>query len=82
MRHLKTRWILTRVMFTDISPDGVRIVVDWEKFVPGSSVFIPCINTSKALKHITEAIDVHLNDLEKRICVENGKYGVRVWRIK
>jgi hypothetical protein len=53
-------------MLTDISPDGVRIVVDWDKFKPGASVFIPCINTAKA-------IDVR---------VEDGKYGVRVWRLK
>jgi hypothetical protein len=37
---------MTRVMLTDISPDGVRIVVDWDKFKPGASVFIPCINTA------------------------------------
>jgi hypothetical protein len=27
---------MTRLMTTDLSPDGVRIVIDWNKFVPGS----------------------------------------------
>jgi len=73
---------MTRVMLTDISPDGVRIVVDWDKFVPGSSIFIPCINTTKAIKHLAKAARINTKDIEKRVCVEGGKYGVRVWRMK
>jgi hypothetical protein len=42
----------------DVNPDGVRIVVDWGAMVVGSSIFIPCINTNKALQQV------------KRICVE------------
>ena len=66
----------------DLNPDGVRIVVDWGAMVVGSSVFIPCINTNKALQQV------------KRICVEEFEWdvrakmviakpfsGVRVWRI-
>lgn len=71
-----------RVRLTDISPDGVRIVVNWEQFVPGSSVFIPCINTKKAITHLIEASKVPKGKLTQRVCVEGGKYGVRVWRIK
>ena len=73
---------MTRVMLTDISPDGVRIVVDWDKFVPGSSVFIPCINTTKAIDHLSKASRINKKDIEKRVCVEGGKCGVRVWRMK
>ncbi len=73
---------MTRVMLTDISPDGVRIVVDWSKFLPGSSVFIPCVNTSKAVNHLIEATQIDKKDITKRVCVEGGKYGIRVWRMK
>jgi hypothetical protein len=73
---------MTRVRLTDISPDGVRIVVDWDKFVPGSSLFIPCINTGKALEHVMQAGKLDKGNLEKRVSVENGKYGVRIWRMK
>ena len=40
---------MTRLMTTDLSPDGVRIVINWNKFVPGASVFIPCVNTTRAI---------------------------------
>jgi|TARA_R110000824_G_scaffold107670_5_gene254168 hypothetical protein len=73
---------MTRIRFTDISPDGVRIVVDWEKFVPGASVFIPAINTGKAVQHVTEASHFTKKDITYRVCIENGRYGVRVWRLK
>jgi len=70
-----------RVRLTDISPDGVRIVVDWTKFVRGTSVFIPCINAKKAVSHLLEAGKLSNQDIIKRVCVEKGKYGVRVWRV-
>lgn len=73
---------MTRLMLTDISPDGVRIVIDWSRFVPGASVFIPCINTEKAIRHLTKAAEVSSADIVQRIRIEDGKYGVRVWRLK
>ena len=30
---------------SDLNPDGVRVVIDWEKFLVGMSIFIKCINT-------------------------------------
>lgn len=73
---------MTRLMVTDISPDGVRIVIDWSKFIPGASVFIPCVNTAKAVEDIVKATGVTKKEMTKRVRVEDGKYGVRVWRLK
>lgn len=73
---------MTRVRLTDISPDGIRIVIDWDKFVAGSSVFIPTINTTKAVEHLIKAARIDKNEIAQRVCVEGGKYGVRVWRMK
>lgn len=73
---------MTRVLLTDISPDGVRVIIDWDKFVPGSSVFIPAINTSKAVNELLQVTGLGLDAIQRRVCVEGGKYGVRVWRIK
>ena len=36
----------------DLNPDGIRIVVRWNKFVVGTSIFIPCIDTVKAVQQI------------------------------
>jgi hypothetical protein len=69
-------------MVTDISPDGVRIVIDWSKFIPGASVFVPCVNTAKAIEDIVKATGVTKQEMTKRVRIEDGKYGVRVWRVK
>ena len=34
----------------DLDPDGVRVVVNWHDVQVGMSVFIPCINTNKAVR--------------------------------
>lgn len=69
-----------RLKSSDISPDGVRIVIDWDAFVVGTSVFIPCINTKQAMRDIVAASGIAHKDLVKRVCVEGNRYGVRVWR--
>jgi hypothetical protein len=71
-----------RLKHSDISPDGVRIVIDWDKFVVGTSVFIPCLNTKQAIADIVDASGISKSDLIKRVCIEGGMYGVRVWRMR
>lgn len=71
-----------RLKRSDISPDGVRIIIDWDKFVVGTSVFIPCLNTKRAIADIVDASGIQKSDLLKRICIEGGMYGVRVWRMR
>jgi len=71
-----------RVKPTDLSPDGVRVLIDWSKFIVGTSIFVPCINTKTAFKHIVEASQIEKTDLVKRVCIEKGKYGLRVWRMR
>ena len=53
----------------DLNPDGVHIVVDWDKMEINASVFILCINTVEAKKQI------------QRIFIEDDCLGVRVWRM-
>jgi hypothetical protein len=70
-----------RLKLSDLSPDGVRIVVDWEAFVVGASIFIPAINTAEALVQARIVCDVPKYVLEHRIRIEGGRYGVRIWRV-
>lgn len=69
------------VVPTDISPDGVRAIVDWGKFVSGTSVFIPTLHTNLALKQLLAATGLKREQVERRVRVERGLYGVRVWRL-
>ena len=66
----------------DLNPDGVRIVVDWSAMVVGSSVFIPCINTNKALQKVKRiCVEEFEWDVRVKMVIEKPFSGVRVWRI-
>lgn len=64
-----------------LAPDGVEFIVDWDKFTPNTSVFVPCINYKRAIDHIVEVSGILRVELVYRVRIENGLYGVRVWRV-
>ena len=64
----------------DLNPDGVRIVVDWGAMVVGSSIFVPCIDTDKALKQVKRiCVDEMEWDVVARAVISSSHTGVRVW---
>ena len=65
----------------DLSPDGVRIVVDWDNMVTSSSVFILCTNTQGAIEQAKKITDSKGWETKSQVRVENNKLGVRIWRI-
>lgn len=65
----------------DLSPDGVRIIVNWESMVIGSSVFILSVNTQEALTQIKKIMNLKGWEYQMQIRVEDEKLGVRVWRL-
>ena len=65
----------------DLNPDGVRIIVDWDSIKTGMSVFILCVNTEKAVKQIKNIVQSKKWKVETRVVIENGKLGVRIWRV-
>ena len=66
----------------DVNPDGVRIVVDWGAMVVGSSIFIPCINTNKALQQVKRICVEELRwEIVAKVVIEKPLSGVRVWRL-
>jgi|TARA_R110000772_G_scaffold265265_1_gene386579 DNA gyrase/topoisomerase IV subunit A len=65
----------------DLSPDGVRIIVNWESMVIGSSVFILSVNTQEALTQIKNIMNAKGWEYQMQIRVEDDKLGVRVWRL-
>ena len=66
--------------FDDIAPDQVKIIVDWDKMVVGASVFIPCVNNVKARKQLLDIAQRKNWQIETRVRIENGMFGVRMWR--
>ena len=65
----------------DLNPDGVHIVVDWDKMDINASVFILCINTVEAKKQIQRIFISKGWQSEIRTIIEDDKLGVRVWRM-
>ena len=65
----------------DLNPDGVRIIVNWDDMVTGSSVFILCINTQAALHSLEKIAKDKGWQIKTQVRTENKKLGVRMWRI-
>ena len=60
---------------------GHKVEVDWSKFTPGSSFFIPCIDRESMEKGIKiDCKAVGLKCVTKQV-IENNICGVRVWRV-
>ena len=65
----------------NLNPDGVRIIVNWDDMVIGSSVFILSVNTQEALSQIKKIMNDKGWKYQMQIRVEDEKLGVRVWRL-
>jgi len=60
---------------------GLPLLIEWEKFHPGTSMFIPCLDRRAMERFITRELARHrLNAVCKQV-VEDGVYGLRVWRV-
>jgi len=65
----------------DINPDGIRVIINWERMVVGASVFILCVNTEKAILQLTKIAKAKGWDSTILTVTEDGKLGVRIWRV-
>lgn len=65
----------------DLNPDGVRIVINWDAFGVGTSMFIPCIATDTAVKQVKKICQVKGFRVECRVVTHSKRMGVRVWRM-
>lgn len=59
----------------------IKFNVEWDKFKPYSSFFIPVLNWRYAKKIIKEECNKRGILVVVRLAVENGIRGVRVWRV-
>ena len=61
--------------------NGVDYQILWSEFKPGSSIFIPAINTDAALAAITKESERLEFQFVHKVVVENDVQGIRVWRL-
>ena len=61
---------------------GLPLLIEWDKFKPGTSFFVPCLDRKLTQRFVeAEARRLRLNAVCKQV-VEKGKYGLRVWRVE
>jgi len=65
----------------DLCPDGVTVIVDWDQFSVGSSFFVPCIDTENCKEQVLKVAKEKKFTVEVRRRIEDGKWGVRFWRV-
>jgi hypothetical protein len=63
-----------------IAPDGLPILIPWGDFHVGESVFVPCINMTRARIQIGKIGAAMGFSLAMHSGVEAGMLGLRVWR--
>jgi len=64
-----------------VCPDGVVIGINWDSLDIGMSFFVPAVNLpilSKQVQKIADYKNLTLKGYER---IENGKLGMRFWRI-
>ena len=62
--------------------DGrVPVEIDWGKFEVGYSIFIPTLDASKTYHIVRKEVEPLGIKLVRRPRIENGRMGVRIWRI-
>lgn len=71
----------TAIKLTDLHPDDVRIVIAWDSWQVGMSVFVPCLNTNSAVKHATAVAALKGHTVSCRVRIESQLLGVRIWRV-
>lgn len=60
---------------------GTPVLIEWEKFQPGTSFFIPCVDRKAMERFVnSEAARLRLDILCKQV-IENRIFGLRVWRL-
>lgn len=61
---------------------GVSFQIDWSKFKPGRTFFIPCLDLEAAKNEVRRTTKRLRYNIEMRGVIENGVQGLRVWRLR
>jgi hypothetical protein len=59
---------------------GIKFDIDWHKFKPNTTFWIPCLNTQETKAMLRAEILRRKMRCVVKVSVENGILGVRVWR--
>jgi hypothetical protein len=60
---------------------GISFEIDWSRFKPGRTFFIPCLDLNAAKEEVEVVAKRLRYSVEMKGVIENGVRGLRVWRI-
>jgi hypothetical protein len=60
---------------------GVQVKVEWGEFLVGSSFFVPCLDDRLLAASIRARAKQQGFQTQYQARVENGMWGVRIWRV-
>lgn len=61
--------------------ETVLYQINWKKFKPGYSFFVPCIDTEAARKTVAQVTRRLRMKTISKVVIEDGVKGLRVWRV-
>lgn len=61
--------------------ETVKYRINWAKFKPGYSFFVPCVNPANARKELERFAKLHRMELVVKLMLVDGVQGLRVWRV-
>ena len=61
--------------------EDVYYDINWDAFLPGTSIFLPCLSCVEARKRVLFFLKTLQFDNVCKISIEDGVRGLRVWRI-
>ena len=67
--------------YHEVLTNGVDYQIRWPEFLPGTSIFIPAVNTDAALAAIKKESERLEFQFTHKVVVEDGIMGIRVWRL-
>ena len=61
--------------------NGTDYQILWSEFKPGSSIFLPAIDTDAAVAAITKESERLEVEFVHKVVIEDNVKGIRVWRL-
>lgn len=61
---------------------GISFEIDWAKFKPGRTFFIPCLDFNLAKIEVEKVTKRLGYVVQVKGVIENGVRGLRVWRLR
>ena len=61
--------------------ENVSYQINWKAFKRGTSIFVPCLNSSSAVEEIMSTMRRVKVKVVTKVVIQDGVRGVRIWRL-